>query len=321
MRFQESNLSGRLLGDSTAPGPTCSRFRASWERRFCLCRAELEHGRTLRALGTAPGRALGETQHGAGERQRFAEDAWKVQPEGLHEQRWERFPRTPKKLKRGRTAELRAAHQWPHVHETGAAAGARWVRGTCAAPAHLLSSSGEQSHGINPQVAHTARGGEGGGCARVFTQIQPQAARHRGRTRVCDDAAAKGTSRSSQHRENKPSAKGEPFPSFHSWSHTPKQGMARTSSLTCPCSPRLPAGALPALPLLAPLPAGWGRPGSAWGCPRGRWGCPRGRGHPSGCSPGWSPQGGGLSRAPSAVGSAVPPTLAVTSSPDRKSVV
>lgn len=162
MRFQESNLSGRLLGDSTAPGPTCSRFRASWERRFCLCRAELEHGRTLRALGTAPGRALGETQHGAGERQRFAEDAWKVQPEGLHEQRWERFPRTPKKLKRGRTAELRAAHQWPHVHETGAAAGARWVRGTCAAPAHLLSSSGEQSHGINPQVAHIARGGEGG---------------------------------------------------------------------------------------------------------------------------------------------------------------
>lgn len=183
MHFQESNLSGRLLGDRTPRGPTCSRFRASWERILPLPNGTEARKDISELWAHASGWAFREARHGAGEEQRFAKDGWEVRPRGAAEG-GERFPRTPQKLNRGRTAELRAAHQWPHVHETGAAAGARGVRVTCAALSHLLSSSGDKSHRIthrlhihhavgfvlafSPSHCHKPPGtGDGHGCVTV----------------------------------------------------------------------------------------------------------------------------------------------------------
>lgn len=68
-----------------------------------------EAPRDIQSSPTRSGHGSRGSPHGAGERQRLAEDACKVRAEELPEERWERLPRTPKKLNEGRAAELRAA--------------------------------------------------------------------------------------------------------------------------------------------------------------------------------------------------------------------
>lgn len=137
--------------------------------------------------------------------------------------------------------------------------------GGCGEPAalpHLLSLLRRESHEINPQVAHTSLG-EG------LSRFHPGAAtgaRHRGRTRVCDDAAVNGTSRTLSTGKRSRALHCHRF----TRGHTPqKRGSPEPPAERAPVPSRLPGRGAARAAAPRPAPGGARPPGAAAGDARG----------------------------------------------------